>query len=267
MEFAILATGSRGNALAVRNGDGVLLVDAGLSGKEIVRRLAHFGVRTEDVRGLLVSHGHGDHVRGARVLARRFGWLVVGTAETLARIGPDESKAAPVREIRPGDRFRIAGFAVRAYPTPHDVSGSVQYVIRSGGRSLTLATDIGEVTPAVRRAIGGVGAVLLEANHDPDMLRTGPYPVFLKRRIAGPEGHLSNTAAAALLARLGDRIPPLVVLGHMSETNNEPEVARRTVQDVLEDSGVRPERLEIVPQGVMGGWYPVPESSENERDA
>ncbi len=267
MEFAILATGSSGNALAVRHGDGALLVDAGLSGKETVRRLAHFGMRAEDVRGILVSHRHGDHVRGARVLARRFGWSIVGTSQTLEHIGPGELKSAPVKEIRPGDRFRMAGFSVRAYATPHDVAGSVQYVIRSNGRSLTLATDIGEETPAVRRAVGGAGAVLLEANHDPEMLRTGPYPVFLKRRIAGPEGHLSNPAAADLLSRLGERIPKLVVLGHMSETNNRPEVARRTVEDILEDSGVRPERLEVVPQGVMRGWYSVPKSSDGRGNA
>jgi phosphoribosyl 1,2-cyclic phosphodiesterase len=261
MKFAILATGSRGNSLVVRTDRGALLVDAGLSARETTKRLRRFGVPPDQVRGLLLSHSHVDHVRGATRLARSFGWAVYGTPSTLAWLDLGEADAVRLRSVPVDGRFEVASFEVHAYPVPHDAPEAVQYVIRSGRRMLALATDLGTVTAKVGQSVAGAGALLLEANHDRRMLWEGQYPDRLKQRIAGGRGHLSNDDAGAFLATMGEGTPRVVVLGHLSENNNRPDVAYRTVAGFLTRNVRRPETLVVVPQRAVGGWFDVPETS------
>jgi phosphoribosyl 1,2-cyclic phosphodiesterase len=261
MEFAILATGSRGNSLVVRTERGALLVDAGLSARETTKRLRRVGVPPDQVRGLLLSHAHADHIRGATRLARSFGWEVYGTPSTLGWLDLGEDDGVRVRSVRVDARFEVGSFEVHAYPVPHDAPEAVQFVIRSGRRTLALATDLGTVTAKVGQSVAGAGALLLEANHDRRMLWEGRYPDRLKRRIAGAQGHLSNDDAGAFLATMGDGTPRVVVLGHLSENNNRPDIAYRTVAGFLTRNVRRPETLAVVPQRTLGGWFEVPETS------
>jgi phosphoribosyl 1,2-cyclic phosphodiesterase len=227
MRLIVLASGSSGNAALIESGGRAVLLDAGISACETLRRVAAAGVGDARIEAILLTHEHVDHVRGARVLARRLGIPVMATAGTLRAAAACMADVPETVAIGRRDRFSVAGMKVTSFPTAHDAAESAGFTFESRrGHRVGVATDTGTVTAEVAEALAGANAIGLEANHDLRMLDEGPYPPFLKRRIAGERGHLSNDDAAATLASLAWGGLAHVFALHLSEQNNTPETAR-----------------------------------------
>jgi phosphoribosyl 1,2-cyclic phosphodiesterase len=237
--YCVLSSGSAGNALWVRGGGVEVLVDCGLSARNVGWRLEQVGLDLGNVQAAVCTHGHGDHVRGAAVLARRHHLDIHATEQTLGWLRGDPP-VERLRAIPRGGRFAIGGLTITSVPTVHDAPGSVAFVLDDGETRLGVVTDLGVVTENVVEAFGGLDGLVLEMNHDEGMLHDGPYPWHLKRRIAGERGHLSNRQAADLLARLAHPGLQHLTLAHLSEENNRPQTARAVAEGVLASAGVSP---------------------------
>ncbi len=235
MRFISLQSGSNGNCLYVE-ADGVrLLFDAGISGIQAQQRLAAHGVDITCIDALIISHDHRDHAAGLGIYQRKFGLPVYITRKTLdaaSRYG-NLGKLTDVREFKAGGGLRFHHVVVEAIPTPHDGVDGAAFIVDDGDRRLGIMTDLGHVFDGLERAVCSLDAVLLESNYDPTMLDEGPYPDFLKHRIRGPGGHLSNWECAELLAAAFDQQLRWACLGHLSEQNNSPELALHTNRTVL----------------------------------
>lgn len=234
-EFINLGSGSAGNSSVVRAGRTTLLIDIGFSARETERRLARAGVAVESVTAILLTHEHNDHVAGAAVASRRWGVPVFCRA-SVARAARLHEKGVVHLETLPESRFDLGDLRVTPFPVPHDAVETVGFVVEGEGIRLGYATDMGEVTDTVVERLAGSHILAVEANHDVDMMRHGPYPWHLKRRILGDRGHLSNEGTAELLARVTGTETRQVVLTHLSETNNTPELALLSARDGLERS-------------------------------
>lgn len=252
MYLTVFASGSSGNCALVSQGDTHLLVDAGISAKNIRLGLARRGLCPEELSGVVITHNHSDHISGLRTLTRQLPSLplfaTVPVARQICYRLPAEGQT---HTFQPGEDFSVGALRVRSIPTSHDTPGSVGYRFTApDGRAACVVTDLGVVTPQVEAAVEGVDLAMIECNHDIDSLRNGPYPYYLKARIAGPQGHLSNTDGAglcALCARSGARS---LILAHLSRENNTPALARAAVSKALE--GLPPVRLEVAP-ALCGG--------------
>lgn len=239
LTYCILASGSSGNCLWIQGGGVEILVDCGLSARRIEGRLADVGRDIRDVSAVICTHGHGDHVAGAAVLARRHGISIQGTAGTLRSIRGEPPPEA-LETVSSRSRYRIGGLEIRLCPTPHDAPGSVSVVVDDGETSLGILTDLGKPTENLVRHLSGLDGLVLEMNHDLDMLRDGPYPESLKRRIHGDLGHLSNEQGAELLGRLLHPDLQHLSLAHLSEENNDRSLARDVAARVLGEAGRSP---------------------------
>lgn len=228
MRLRVLSSGSSGNATYVESEDGGLLIDAGLSCRRIKKLLASIGRSLDGVEAVLLTHGHSDHTSGVRSLVRECGVRVVSAPGVGERLGAEVVEA--------GERFLAGGVEARFFAVPHDAP---TYGVRMerGGLSAAVATDFGEVAPGVLEELLGVDALVLEANHDEDWLWSGPYPAQLKRRIASPNGHLSNKQAAEAALALAPHGLADIILGHLSEKNNSAARACGTVKAALRTSG------------------------------
>lgn len=249
MRFASLGSGSRGNALIAEAGGTRVLVDCGFGLREAVARLARLGVAPETLDGILVTHEHDDHVGGVARLAARYRIPVYLTHGTLQAVG--DLGEAEVTVIDPHRRIAVNDLEVEPFPVPHDAREPVQYVLGDGAKRLGVLTDIGEPTAHVVQVLKECDALVLECNHDPDLLEGGPYPPSLKRRIAGRFGHLDNPASARLLSQLDGRRLRHVVAAHLSETNNRPDLARAALAGVL---GCAPEWIGVATQEDGFAW-------------
>lgn len=225
MRFASLGSGSRGNSLLVEVGRTRVLIDAGFGPRETGRRLARLGVDADEIDAILITHEHSDHIGGALACADRFGWRLFATAGTLAAWGRGVAGIG-CEVIDSHDRFALGDISVEPFPVPHDAREPVQFVLGDGARRLGVLTDAGHVTPHMVAMLDGCDAIVLECNHDLDLLAKGSYPQALKRRIAGPHGHLDNDSAGRLLARINKAHLRHVIAAHLSEENNSPELAR-----------------------------------------
>jgi phosphoribosyl 1,2-cyclic phosphodiesterase len=238
VKIHVLASGSAGNCALLEAGAGRILVDAGLSGSEIERRLAAVGADARDLAGILITHEHADHVRGAGILARRHRVPVFLTRGTHAAERRHLGELPFVEHVEPGREFELQGVGVRPFSTPHTRQGGgladpVAYCFFRGGAKAGYATDLGHPTGLMAQHLAGCRLLVLEFNHDPGLLVRGPYPWPVKQWIKGQGGHLSNEQAARLLERvLHDRLDGLV-LAHLSETNNTPELARAAAHEAL----------------------------------
>ncbi len=232
--YCSIGSGSTGNAWWVSGGGVELLIDCGLSARSLARRLAAVGLDLGRVTAVVCTHGHGDHVAGAAVLARRHGLRIYGTPDTLSMIpgDPPPEQLCPLPEE---GRVAIGGLAVATTPTLHDAPGSVALRLEDDETALGYATDLGFATRNIVRHLRGCDGVVVEFNHDEGMLLGGPYDERLKRRIYSEVGHLSNRQGAALLEEVLARTPGLqhVTLAHLSQENNRPEIARATAAEVL----------------------------------
>ncbi len=229
MNFISLQSGSNGNCIYVEAGDVKLLFDAGISGKQAAARLSRAGRDIARVDALIISHDHADHARCAGIFQRKFGIPLFVTETTLraARASCDLGALREVRHFLAGDALRFGSVRVETFRTPHDGADGVAFIVDDGASRLGIFTDLGHAYDELKSALSSVDAALIESNYDPDMLRAGPYPQYLKSRISGPRGHISNIESAELIARHGARLR-WACLGHLSEANNTPERALQT---------------------------------------
>lgn len=231
MTFCPLYSGSSGNCSYVACGDTRLLIDAGKSGKMIAEALDDIGVDPATLNGLLITHEHSDHISGAGVLARRYHLPVYATAGTWAAMDGKLGRIAPEQRvvIDAQSDFYLGSLGIVPFSIPHDAADPVGYHLWAGSCSLSFATDIGHMTKSVFSEISGSSLVLLESNHDPNMLMCNDhYSAALKRRILGNRGHLSNDACAEVLVKLAESGVRNIILGHLSGENNTPELALNT---------------------------------------
>jgi phosphoribosyl 1,2-cyclic phosphodiesterase len=236
MRFCVLASGSSGNATYVASGDTAILIDAGLSGIEIERRLAAIGVDFSTIGAILVTHEHSDHIRGVAVLSRRGKIPVFANPATLAGAGSALDKLHACLEFDTGVPFEFQDLQVHPFAVSHDTADPVGFVISDGCCTLGQCTDTGTVTRLMRHRLAGCNALVLESNHDPELLKNGPYPPFLKQRVRSNQGHLANSEAAEFLGELVHERLEHVVLAHLSETNNLPALAYETAISRLADT-------------------------------
>ena len=228
MRLSVLSSGSSGNATYIETDGGGLLVDAGLSCRRIEGLLARIGRSLDDVGAVLLTHGHADHTSGVRSLVRECGVTV------FAAPGVGESLGATA--FGPGETFEVGELTACFFVVPHD-SSTYGLRISDGERDVAMATDLGEAGPEVLRRMRGAEALVLEANHDPDWLRRGPYSARLKRRISSKDGHLSNRQAAEAALALAPHGLKDLILAHLSKTNNSPARACGTVYRALREAG------------------------------
>lgn len=225
-EVFMLFSSSKGNCCLVKNGSEAFLIDAGVSTTRIEAALRAVGTDPASLRAVFLTHEHSDHIAGLNQLCKRYGTPVFappGCIEPLGALCPD---ALPfVRAFTPGTVVTLEQSRVYAVATPHDAAGSVGFRIDLSGDLLGYFTDIGCLTGSILKALSGCRRVVIESNHDVDMLRSGPYPEFLKRRILGEHGHLSNAACASLLPHLPAYGTQRILLAHLSEQNNTPSIA------------------------------------------
>lgn len=250
LRFALLGSGSRGNALLVSYGGTTLLVDCGFPLKEVLLRLERLGVDGGALSAIVITHEHGDHVEGAALVARRFSipvWMTSGTRQAL----PPAARPATAEVFNCHERFAVGDLQVQPFPVPHDAREPSQFVFSTGDKRLGLLTDTGRATPHIEACLTGCDALILECNHDRDMLMNGDYRPALKARISGGLGHLDNAAAAGLLARLDRSRLQHVVAAHLSEKNNTPVHARAALSAALD---AEPSSIQVADQDQGLGW-------------
>lgn len=241
MELYSLKSGSRGNAALLYSEKNKILIDCGASGKTITTALAEINVAPEELDGIVVTHEHTDHISGIGVMMRKYKipvWANCNTWEAM-RTSVGKIDEGLIRTFKTSESFEIGNIGVISFSIPHDAAEPVGYSFELGGEKISVATDIGELKKELFKAIKGSGTVLLESNHDINMLEIGSYPQALKRRIRGNMGHLSNDdagKAAEFLVKLGTEN---ILLGHLSEENNYPELALQTVVCALSEAGIK----------------------------
>ena len=232
LRFASLGSGSKGNATVVESQDTCVLVDCGFSTREVEKRLQRLQKNPQDLTAILVTHEHGDHVQGVARLSRKYELPVWMTAGTYSRCRQrDEYPFISV--FNSHQVFSIDALEINPFPVPHDAREPVQFVLSNGSQRLGILTDTGSITAHIRQMLDGVDALLLEGNHDLDMLMNGSYPQQLKQRVAGRTGHLSNEQAAGLLQDIDCSGLQHIVAAHLSEKNNHPDRVLESFSDAL----------------------------------
>ncbi|QEP42324.1 MBL fold metallo-hydrolase [Ectothiorhodospiraceae bacterium BW-2] len=257
MRFNLLGSGSRGNATLVEFNQTRILIDCGFTLKEIESRLATAATEPASLSAILVTHEHGDHLNGVGPLARKYRLPVYLTAGsylphrlgTLPQVTTIHSHNAP---------FAIGELEITPYTIPHDAKEACHYTLSNGNRRLGLLTDAGHITPHIVAHLNGCDGLILECNHDPQLLRQGPYPPSLQARVGGELGHLSNQQAASLLQRLDQRPLQQLVLAHLSAKNNHPDRVREAILPVVACSA---EALTIASQDHPSGWRELRQNS------
>lgn len=251
MRLWLLGSGSKGNATLLECGDTRILIDAGFSARRLAERMRAVGVAPESVTALVLTHEHADHVNGLMSALRRWNWPLHATKGTLAAMPELADHPA---SFRAGDTLSIGSITLEAVRVSHDAAEPVGFVATStcSGMRAAIVTDTGVVTPEVRTAVRHADVLVLESNHDVEMLRTGPYPYSLKRRVAGSHGHLSNAAAGRLAAECAHRGLKHLVLAHLSETNNTPATALESLRGAVRTTRWRGQAHAAPQHGVIG---------------
>lgn len=238
--FCTLCSSSKGNCYYISGGGASLLVDAGMGPRNLKKALDSLDVRLEELLGIVITHEHTDHVKGLCSLTRKLRLPIYASAGTLSALEAMEAvpPGAVLVELTGG--WELGGIGIQSFAIPHDAADPVGLrFCLPDGRTVGIATDLGHVNDAIRSALTGCDLVLLESNYDPAMLRAGSYPWFLKRRVEGEKGHLSNEAGALLATYLAQRGTTRFVLGHLSQNNNLPDIAYLTTRGALEEAGAR----------------------------
>lgn len=242
LEFCSFASGSSGNCYLIKNEASALLIDAGISGKRILQGLKDTGTSDEKIRGLLVTHEHTDHIKSLPVITKKLPHI-----SAYANDATWGSITRPVAEkqqktFRTGHDFYIDDFRIRPFAVPHDAAEPVGFSIYCNEKQISIVTDVGHITDSIFSEIINADFLLLEANHEKEILLMGSYPYSLKHRILGKKGHLSNVSAGECLCRLTETKPKerKVLLGHLSRENNDPSVAMLTVRNTLIERNIIP---------------------------
>jgi phosphoribosyl 1,2-cyclic phosphodiesterase len=245
MRLIPLGSGSRGNATYVEFGATRLLVDAGLSARQLSQRLQALGLSPSSLDAILLSHEHEDHSRGAERFSKKYGVPLVCPLETLEAMDRSRSHFADHQPLRPAEPLVLGEVRIEPFAVPHDAVRPLGFVLHGEGLRVGIVTDLGHVTTLVRERIRGCNVVMIEFNHDDRMLQEGPYPWHLKQRVAGRLGHLSNREAADTLAEAADGSCRAVVLAHLSEKNNTPQLARGSALAALARAGASGVELRV----------------------
>jgi phosphoribosyl 1,2-cyclic phosphodiesterase len=243
--FQLLASGSKGNSLLIGSPKTRFLLDAGLSGKELARRLESSPVQPHQLKAMIVSHEHQDHVRGLGVFSRRFDLPVYMNEGTLNQLPSRTGRFADIQVFQSGSSFVVGDIKVHPFSISHDAGDPVGFVMEHGNSRLGVCTDLGAVTHLVQQRLQGCHGLVLEANHDHELLINGPYPPHLKQRIRSRHGHLSNADACRLLMNLYHSDLDTVLLAHLSETNNHPDLVRESVDELRRQNGWQGVRFEV----------------------
>jgi len=252
MRFRIIGSGSSGNATLVEAGRTRILIDAGLGPRSLAERLLSCGVDPASLTAVLVSHEHSDHSQGAAPFAARWGMPLAGSRGTYAAAGFGATNIPGYVVLRPNERHRFGELEVRPVLLPHDAAEPLAFVIAAEEAALGHATDLGHVNDGLRSALRECSALLIESNYDPGLLREGPYPWSLKERILSPLGHLSNQDTCIYLRHV-PRSCRTVVLAHLSQKNNHPELALAAASDALAGAGRADVSLEVAGRE-LGDW-------------
>ena len=236
LRVAVLASGSKGNSTLIASARTRILVDCGLSCREIFRRLHDAGEDPHKLDAILISHEHSDHIGGLPVIARKTGATVfmTGAANDAWGRACDDSDLDRLELFSAGRRITVGDIEVMPFTVPHDAADPVAFVFRAEGVKAGIVTDLGYIPASVREHVRGCDLLMIESNHDLEMLRGGPYPWVVKQRVMSRVGHLSNDALAEFFANDYDGHATFVVLAHLSEQNNHPEIARRSAESALQ---------------------------------
>lgn len=247
MRFSCLASGSSGNCFYIENNDCAILVDAGISAKQILERVISIGENANKLRGIFISHEHIDHIRGADVLARKLKIPIFSSKGTLknAFVCSEESL---LNNLEVGTKFYFNGFEITPIAKSHDAKEPISFIVKAE-KTLSVLTDIGFGCKNISEAISNSDALILESNHDLDMLKNGKYPFFLKKRILSNEGHLSNFNSGILVMEHGKPKLKNIVLAHLSKENNRPEIALSTFSELIE------QRKDLCPNILISNDY------------
>lgn len=240
-KFCTLYSSSSGNCTLISDNDTNILIDAGVSASKICDSLSEVGISPDEIDAILITHEHSDHICGLRVLCRKYNISVYAsekTAEKISETYPDISNVN-IHSVLPSESFTIRSMTVRAFQTPHDSVQPFGYCIWSEDKKYCVATDTGTVTKSMLTNLAGAEAVLIESNHDEEMLKNGPYPYVLKKRILSDSGHLSNASCAWLSTQLALWGTKRIILGHLSEKNNTPQKAYESAKNLLESNGFK----------------------------
>lgn len=251
MRMCSIASGSSGNCIYVGTDATHLLVDVGISCKKTLGGLGRLGLTGRDIDGILITHEHSDHINGLGVMCREYGIPVYATAETIEMIKKvsnlGEIDDSLFHVVRPDEKLVLKDITINPMKISHDAAGPVAYRFQYGNRRMAVATDLGTYDDYTVESLRGMDVLLLEANHDINMLQVGPYPYWLKQRILGKKGHLSNESSGRLLSKLLHDNLKAVFLGHLSKENNMAELAYETVrlEIVMADNPYRPDDFPI----------------------
>lgn len=238
IEICALASGSNGNCYYVGNQDDAILVDAGISRRQIMKRIKERQLDASKIRAVFISHEHADHFRGVRVLSKCLNIPVYITESTYKKSWP-QHRPEKIRNFSPGDVVRIGEMCIHTFLKNHDAAQPCSFRIEHNGISVGVMTDIGEPCQNVIRHFSLCNAVFLESNYDEDMLWSGPYPYYLKKRVASAYGHLSNRQAFELLKQYGSDELEVVFLSHLSAENNRPDIAMEAFKELADKYSVR----------------------------
>ena len=237
MRYSVLGSGSKGNCVYIESGSTAILIDGGFSGKEIAQRLKAINREIDSLGAIFVTHEHHDHIQGVGVMSRRCRIPVYANEGTFRGAEKRLKKLHKRCEFGTGDTLSFDGLQVRSFSVSHDTHDPVGFVVSDAGGSLGYCTDTGIASRLIAQRLRGVDGLVLEFNHDPDLLKHGPYPPALKQRVRSSQGHLANGDAANLLKEILHQDLKQVVIAHISETNNLPEIAYREAERVIRPEG------------------------------
>ena len=256
MKFCVLGSGSRGNATYLEANGTSILIDAGMSGIELQKRLSVIGVEFSAINAILVTHEHNDHIHGVGVLSRRAKIPVYANPPTFSAAARIVNKLFSFNEFETGKTFYFRNLEIHPFSISHDSEDPVGFRISDGDTIFGYCTDTGKVSQLMRHRLASCQALVLESNHDLEMLQNGSYPPYLKQRIRSSQGHLDNTEAAVFLQELAHEKLQHVVLAHLSEENNHPEIAFHAAVEALNNTSCcSPEatpRVSVACQGSVG---------------
>ena len=233
MRFASLGSGSKGNATIIESNNNCIMIDCGFSVKDCERRLQRLGKTPSDLNAILVTHEHSDHWKGVLPLGTLFNIDMYITAGTLQAAGLNSNDSHSIKLVDSHQSFKVGDMDIQPIPVPHDAKEPVQYILSSGGLKFGILTDVGSITSYIIEKYGECHALLVEANHDLELLNSGKYPKFLKNRVSSQWGHLNNNQTADLISKINQSQIQKLVIGHISQSNNSKEILKKTINNVF----------------------------------